>query len=388
MTISYPLALPSHTGLRAIELRATNAVAYSRSPFTFAGQAFAYPGQMWQADVTLPPMKRADAEQWVAWLVSLRGQLGTFLMGDPIGASPRGTALANRVNLFDYSEQFDNAYWTKGNATITANSIASPDGLTTADTLVENTASSTHYISKAFSWVAGTVYTLSIYAKEQSDRNIRLTLPTTQFGGVASIAIFDTTDGQVLSSSAGVTAQSESVGNGWFRFSISKAATVTASGSVDIRLIQGTSVTSYLGDGVSGVYIWGAQLEVGAAPTAYQPIFNGYGPFVNGASQTGASLVIDGASPDEVGYLLPGDYVQLGSGSTATLHKVLEQVDTDSSGNATLTLWPHIRTAPADNAAVTLGNTVGRWRLASNESSWSVNEASIYGISFSCMEAV
>lgn len=388
MTISYPLALPSHTGLRAIELRATNAVAYSRSPFTFAGQAFAYPGQMWQADVTLPPMKRADAEQWVAWLVSLRGQLGTFLMGDPIGASPRGTALANRVNLFDYSEQFDNAAWTKGNATITANSIASPDGLTTADTLVENTATSAHNIAEAFSWVAGTVYTLSIYAKEQSDRNIRLTLPTAQFGGVTSIAIFDTTNGQVLSVSAGVTAQSESVGNGWFRFSISKAATVTASGSVDIRLVEGTNVSTYLGDGVSGVYIWGAQLEVGSAPTAYQPIFNGYGPFVNGASQTGASLVIDGASPDEVGYLLPGDYIQLGSGSTATLHKVLEQVDTDSSGNATLTLWPHIRTAPADNAAVTLGNTVGRWRLASNESSWNVNEASIYGISFSCVEAV
>jgi len=387
MAITYPLALPSHTGRRSIELRATNAVAYSRSPFTFAGQAFAYPGQMWQADVTLPPMKRADAEQWVAWLVSLRGQLGTFLMGDLLGCTPRGTALANRVNLLDYSEQFDNAAWTKGNATITANSIASPDGLTTADTLVENTATAAHNMTEAFAWVAGTIYTLSIYVKEQSARNFRITFPTTQFGGVASSANFDTTTGSVLSTFGGVVARTESVDNGWFRFSISKAATVTSSGSLDVRLLDGTA-TSYLGDGSSGAYIWGAQLEVGSVPTTYQPIFNGYGPFVNGASQTGASLVIDGASPDEVGYLLPGDYIQLGSGSTATLHKVLEQVDTDSSGNATLTLWPHIRTAPADNAAVTIGNTVGRWRLSSGESSWSVNEASIYGISFSCMEAI
>jgi hypothetical protein len=70
------------------------------------------------------------------------------------------------------------------------------------------------------------------------------------------------------------------------------------------------------------------------------------------------------------------------------LHKVLADVNTNGSGQATLLLWPHIRTAPADNATVIVTNTVGRWRLASNESSWSVNEASIYGISFSAMEAI
>ena len=45
MAISYPLALPTHTGFSDVELRAKNAVAYSRSPFTFAGQAFAYSGK-------------------------------------------------------------------------------------------------------------------------------------------------------------------------------------------------------------------------------------------------------------------------------------------------------------------------------------------------------
>jgi hypothetical protein len=63
----------------------------ANSPFTFKGQAHAYAGQMWEADITLPTMKRSDAEQWVSWLISLRGQLGTFLLGDFVGGTARGT---------------------------------------------------------------------------------------------------------------------------------------------------------------------------------------------------------------------------------------------------------------------------------------------------------
>lgn len=94
---TYPLALPTHTGIRSIEFRSVNAVAYERSPFTFAGQAQASAGQMWMADVTLPPMKRADAEAWIGWLVSLRGQFGTFLLGDHLACAPRGTATSASI---------------------------------------------------------------------------------------------------------------------------------------------------------------------------------------------------------------------------------------------------------------------------------------------------
>jgi hypothetical protein len=97
MAISYPLALPTHTGIAQIELRAVNAVAYSQSPFTFAGQAHAYPGQMWQADVSLPPMHATDAEKWLGFLLSLRGRFGTFLLGDPLRTYPRGTSRAATI---------------------------------------------------------------------------------------------------------------------------------------------------------------------------------------------------------------------------------------------------------------------------------------------------
>lgn len=97
MAISYPLSLPQSDAIRSIELRAVNAVAYSQSPFTFAGQAHAYSGEMWQADITLKPMRRSDAEQWIAWLISLRGQYGTFFLNDPLGCSPRGTATSATI---------------------------------------------------------------------------------------------------------------------------------------------------------------------------------------------------------------------------------------------------------------------------------------------------
>jgi hypothetical protein len=92
MAISFPLNLPTVTGIRSVDFRAINAVAYSASPFTFAGQAHAYPGQTWTADITLPPMNRSTAETWIAFLLSLRGQFGTFLLGDPRGCALRGTA--------------------------------------------------------------------------------------------------------------------------------------------------------------------------------------------------------------------------------------------------------------------------------------------------------
>lgn len=386
MTITYPLTMPSHTGIRSVEMRATNAVAYGRSPFTFGGQVFAYSGQMWQADITLPPMKRANAEQWIAWLMSLRGQYGTFLMGDPRGCTPRGTALSGRVNLASYSEQFNNAAWVKTRATVSADALVSPDGKTTADAMISDTSASTsHFLSQTMAATSGTSYAFSIYAKAQSALNLRLTLPPSTFGSNA--AVFNLNTGALVTATAGFGYGITAVGDGWYRCYISGQATSSGSSTAVIYLTSG-SATSFTGDGVSGLYIWGAQIEEGTSPTTYQPIFSGYGPYVNGAGQTGGSLVIDGASPDEVGYLLPGDYIQLGSASTATLHKVLTQVDTDSSGNATLDLWPHIRTAPENDATVIVSNAVGRWRLASNEMSWSANEAAIYGLTFGAMEVI
>jgi len=208
MAISYPLSLLTHTGIASIELRATNAVAYSRSPFTFAGQAHEYAGKMWQADITLPPMARADAERWVAWLMSLKGQLGTFYLGDPLASTPLGSGRDSDTVLVD------------------------------------------------------------------------------------------------------------------------------------------------------------------------------------GAVSSGNTIAIDSAPVSTTDFLKAGDYMQIGSGTSRQLFKVLTDVDTDGTGSATVDVWPNVRTSISDNSAVTLESAQGVFRLASNETSWSVNEASIYGITCGAVEAV
>lgn len=205
MAISYPVTFPA-IGIRSMNIRARTVVGINTSPFTGQQQVYKHQGEWWEAEVTLPPMKRATAEQVAAFLIKMKGQYGTFLLGDPANTSPRG------------------------------------------------------------------------------------------------------------------------VGTGT--------------------------------------------------------------PLVNGASQTGSSLVTDGWTVSTTGILKAGDWIQLGSGATTTLHKVLDDVNSDGSGNATIEIFPSLRSSPSDDAAITVSSPKGIWRLASNTMEWSIDEASVYGVTFACVEAL
>tara|TARA_R110000824_G_scaffold69136_7_gene178090 strand:+ start:162 stop:797 length:636 start_codon:yes stop_codon:yes gene_type:complete len=109
-------------------------------------------------------------------------------------------------------------------------------------------------------------------------------------------------------------------------------------------------------------------------------------PLVNGASQTGNALVIDGATASQTGYLKAGDYIQLGSGISQRLHMVTADANTDGSGNATLSIEPALRSSPANDLAITVASCKGVFRLSSNETSWNANAISTYGITFAVKE--
>lgn len=205
MAITYPLTLPTTTGISSVSIQPNTTVGVTRSPFTHEPEVFVHQGQWLEAEIELPPMKRTNFAVWQAFRLKLNGQEGTFTMGIP-----------------DHD---------------------------------------------------------------------------------------------------------------------------TAAGSAS------------------------------SAPGT---------PVVKGGSQTGNSFEMDGAPNSVTGYLKAGDLIQLGSGSTARIYTVLNDADSDGSGNVTLDLWPKITTAnsPSDNAAVVVDTCIGLWRMAVNTMDWSADAAAIYGLSF------
>jgi len=100
---------------------------------------------------------------------------------------------------------------------------------------------------------------------------------------------------------------------------------------------------------------------------------------VNGASQTGETL-----SVNMTGSLVAGDYIQVGTGLTSRLHKVL----TTRTGSGTLDIWPRLRESPTTGSAVVYNSPVGLFRLKTNERSFSWRSPVLGSVQFSAVEAI
>jgi hypothetical protein len=202
------------------------------------------------------------------------GVVAEQLVVDNFTAASSAVLRGGSTNLLTYSEQFDNAAWAKTRATVTANAITSPDGTLTGDKLVEDTtATNSHFINQTFS-ATNTVLTFSAYIKASERTIVRFQLSNNSTGACAvffnlasgTISSAATNGGDFTNASAAITA----VGSGWYRCSLTATKGSTNSDAWPyISLVSTGTTTAYTGDGTSGIFIWGAQLNTGAVPAAY-----------------------------------------------------------------------------------------------------------------------
>jgi hypothetical protein len=186
---------------------------------------------------------------------------------NPVTLAPRGLLIEEaRTNLLTYSEDFSNAVWFKSAGSVTTDVTTSPDGTVDADTFIEDTSTGTHIIRfQPFTLTSGVTYTSALYVKANGRNRVRLI----NFDGVSSIvSIYDLSAGTVVSGTGSIV----SMGNGWYRViqTFTAVSTLATNFAYQISLDNGTT-NNYPGNGTSGVFIWGAQLEAGAFATSYIP---------------------------------------------------------------------------------------------------------------------
>jgi len=187
---------------------------------------------------------------------------------------PRLLLEPQRTNLALWSENFDNAAWTKIQSSITANSVTSPDGYTNADTFIADGTLNEHQIRSTgvISLTSGTTYTTSIFAKAGTNNFVQIVGSGTPYLSTV-YANFDIANGVVGNVGAGTTASIQNYGNGWYRCLMTATAQATTSTNTFLVNIvaSNTAARGEVNALNTNVYVWGAQCEAGAYATSYIP---------------------------------------------------------------------------------------------------------------------
>ena len=435
MTVTYPLALPS-IGATKVSMRMGNRIGVDRSPFTAEETRYEWAAKWWEADITLPPMSRAEAGAWQGFLAQLNGAKGTFLLGDPVATTQLGDIgtitpeAGNNGTDFDgstangaYSSrptglsdgpaatmsiwfrcdtetltQFLLALGPIADVSIQSSGACLIRWRDTSNTLVINSTIGTGLDE-------GGNHHLMIAADRTSGRRQIILdgttiLNDTGYPTANDLALFNTKFVIGAQNSAGGSAFDGMISEFWF----DNVAYDIVTNMTDWRTAAGNPAD--LGADGSGP---------GAQPKLYFPDGNPAdnkgtggnasitgtltpvdGPtpveaaaaLVNGADQTGATLAVDGLQASKTDVFKAGDYFQVGTGSSSRLHMVTADADSNASGEATLDIWPPLRSSPADNAAVTVSSPKGVFRLTENVTGWDIDAARTYGITLKAIEVI
>jgi hypothetical protein len=215
---------------------------------------------------------------------------------------PNGLIQWAPSNLLTNSQDFEAAAWVKAQTTVTANATTAPDGTLTADKILETAVTNAHAVYANFTYVAGTIYAASVYAKAAERSWIYLGADTS----AAEAVFFDLSTGTVGNQGTGYVGSIQSVGDGWYRCTvIITQSTALPPNYFVVGVASADNTASYAGVATSGVFIWGAQLELGSTATTYNntSVRNLLGfseAFDNAAWTKGNSSIVTGAQANPV----------------------------------------------------------------------------------------
>jgi hypothetical protein len=181
--------------------------------------------------------------------------------------------------------------------TVSLNSGISPDGTQNADKLIEDTSTGTHITTFGGSLggsVDSSTFCVSIFAKAAG--RTRFLIFDNNQGAGAAINVFDLGNGTKISGNGTI----ENYGNGWYRCIIFPSKTDNTTANIQIRLINTGTNDSYTGDGSSGIFFWGKQIEAGSFPTSYIPTTSAT------VTRAGANVTFNSPGPTKAFATKPG----------------------------------------------------------------------------------
>jgi hypothetical protein len=155
------------------------------------------------------------------------------------------------------------------NASTMANGFLAPDGSSTATKLMEDTTTAPHFMRQLITGLTvGLIYTYSIFVQAQTRTNVYVNMNDNVSTNMISITA-SLQDGSVIYLAGGSGVVTQSIGNGWWRISLTAAVPANGQIAVDVGL-AGVGFVNYLGGGTGEyLYVWGAQLETGLVATPY-----------------------------------------------------------------------------------------------------------------------
>ena len=297
------------------------------------------------------------------------------LVGDwldtPFVSLSRCALVDNGPNALLYSDQIDNAAWTKANVTITANGATAPDGTTTADAIVENSATSQHYVqqSVARASAAEDICAYGYFKRGAGARNIRLIAGDSSLSNYGQ-AYFDLGAGTVSAGSINGSATNprafiRAAGDGWYFCSV-VVRLPTSTGLTNYADLTDGTTTGYTGDGTSSVYAWRLGAARSGVPT--RGALTTATALASGATQTGSGLYLKGLPVSTQNIRAAGDMVEIILPTGSQLVRLTAALDSDAAGLGYLQFENPVRVSPADNAAVIFNQPMMRGILSEGPS--------------------